>query len=60
MNSLSVISFLNELELFCLHTSIVIASTQLKGFKYCYLSLIILFDINHLFADSEVVSSITI
>ena len=34
--------------------------TQLNGFKYCYLTLIILFDITHLFAHSEVVASIAI
>ena len=34
-------------------------STQLNGFKYSYLTLIIWFNINHLFAHSEVVSSIT-
>ena len=60
VNSLSVISFLNELELICLHTSIVTVSTQLNGFNYCYLPLIILLNINHLFADSEVVASIAI
>ena len=32
------------------HTSNAIVSTQLNGFKYCYLTLIILFNINHLFA----------
>ena len=31
-----LISFLNELELICLQTSIAIVSTQLIGFKYCY------------------------
>ena len=55
--SLSVISFLNELQLIFLHTSIVIISTWLNGFNYCYL---ILFNINHLFAHSEVVTSIAI
>ena len=39
-------------------TSIVIVSTQLNGFKYCY--QIILFNINHYFADNEVVTSIAI
>ena len=33
--SLSAISFLNEFELICLYTSIVIVSTQLNGFYYC-------------------------
>ena len=60
MNSLLVISFLNELELICLHTCIVIVSRQLNGFNYCYLTLIILFNINYLFAHSEMVLSIAI
>ena len=55
-----VISFLNEFELICLYTSIDIVSTQLNGFNYCYLTLIILFIINHLFADSEVITNIGI
>ena len=58
--SLSVISFLNELELIYLHTSVAIVSTQLNGFNYCYLSLTIIFNINHLFAYNEVVTSIAI
>ena len=53
MNSLLVISFLNELELICLDTSIAIVSTQLNGFNYCHLKLIILFNTNHLFAHSH-------
>ena len=57
MNSWLLILFLNELEL-SLHTSIVIVCTQLTGFKYCYQTLIILLNINHLFANSEVISSI--
>ena len=60
MNCLLVISFLNDLELICLHTTIAIVSPQLKGSNYCYLTLIILFNINNLFADSEVVTSIAI
>ena len=44
MISLSVISVLNALELICLRTSIAIVSTQVNGFNYCYLTLIILFD----------------
>ena len=55
--SLLVISFLNKLELICLYTSI---PTQLNGFNYCYLKLIILFNIDNLLADSEVVTSIAI
>ena len=35
-------------------------STQLNGFSYCYLTLIISFMINHLFADSKVITSIAI
>ena len=40
--------------------SIAIVSTQLNGFNYWYLTLIFLFNINHLFADSKVVTSIAI
>ena len=58
MKSLLVLSFLNELELICLHTSIAIVSTQLNSFNYCFLKLIILFNINPLFVHSEVVTSI--
>ena len=43
MKSLLKILFLNELKLICLHTD---------SFKYGYLILIILFDINYLFAHS--------
>ena len=60
MNSSNVILFLNELELICLPTSIAFVSTQLNGFNYCDLTLIFLYDINHLFAHSEMVSSIAI
>ena len=60
MNSWLVISFFNELELICLHIRIAIVPTQLNGLNYCYLTLIILFNINHLFADSEVVTTIAI
>ena len=49
--SLSVISFWNELKLICLYTN---------NFNYYILTLTILFNINHLFADSEVVTSIAI
>ena len=54
--SLSVISFLDELELISLHTNIAIVSTQLNGFNYCYLAPIILFNINHLFTHRELYS----
>ena len=56
VNSL-VISFLNELQLICWYTCIAIISTRLNGFNYCYRTLIILFNVYHLFADSEVVTS---
>ena len=58
MKSLMVISFLNELELICLHSRIAIVSTQLNGFNYCYLRQIILFKITHLFEHIEVVAII--
>ena len=58
--SLYVISFLNEFEPICLNHNIAIVSTQLNGFNYCYITLIILFNIHHLFAHSEVVTSIAI
>ena len=51
-------SFLNELELICLYTCIAIVSIQLNGLIYCYKTLIILLNINHLFTDSEVVPTI--
>ena len=44
----------------CLHSSISIVSIQLNGFNYCYLTLIILFNINNLFVHSEVVTIIAI
>ena len=47
---MKVISFLKELELF-LHSRMAIVSTQLNGFKYFYINLIILFTIKHLFAE---------
>ena len=46
--------FLNEPELFFFG-----GGTQLNGFKYYYLILIIRVNINHLFADSEAVINIT-
>ena len=58
--SLQVILFLIDLELICLHTSPAIVSTQLNSFNYCNVTQIFLFNINHLFAHSEVVSSIAI
>ena len=41
-------------------TSTTIVSTQLNGFNYCYQTLIILFNINHLLAHNEVDTSIAI
>ena len=38
----------------------IIIETNFKSFCYCYLTLIILFNIDYLFAPSEVVTSITI
>ena len=58
--SSSVISFLNELEVICKYTSIAIVSTKLNGFNDWYLTMIILFNIKHLFAHREVVRRITI
>ena len=55
-----VFSFLNELELICLHSCILIVSTQLNSLNYFYETLIIQFDINHLFEDNEEVTSFTI
>ena len=55
-----IVSFLNVLELICLHISIVMISTQLNDLNYCYLSLIILFDMNLLFSHSELVTIIVI
>ena len=60
MNSFSVISFLNELELICLCTIFAIVSTLLNGFYYCSLTLKIQFDINHLFSDCEMVTAMVI
>ena len=58
--SLLAILFLNELKLISLHSSIIIVSTQLNSLKYCYLTLIILFNINYLFVHSEVDTGIAI
>ena len=46
--------------LISLHTIIAIVSIRLNGFNYCNLTLIILININNLFAHSEVVSTIAI
>ena len=58
--SFLVISFLKEFVLIYSHTTIAFVSTQLNGFNYWYLTQIILFDINRLFAHSEVVTTIAI
>ena len=57
-HSLEVISFLNKLEPICLHSTTAMVSTQLNGFKYCYLTIIILVNINLLFVYREVIKSI--
>ena len=49
---------MNYSYIFCIREFIV--CTQLNGFKYCYLTLIILLNINDLFAHSEMVSRIII
>ena len=54
-NNLAVISFLNELELICLHISIAAIFTLIKGCNYYYKTQIIQFDIYHLWADPAVV-----
>ena len=58
MNSLWVILILNEFESVGLYISIDIVCTQLNGFKYCWIALIIQFNISYLLAHSEVVLSI--
>ena len=55
MNSLYVISFLNELQLIYLYTCSAIVLIQTVS-----ITLIILFNINHLFADREMVTSVVI
>ena len=55
-----MILFSNEFELICSHTSIAIISRQLNELNYCYQIIITLFNINHLFAGSKVVTSIAI
>ena len=55
-----VILFLNEFELICLHTSIAVVYIWLNSFSYCYLTLIILFNINRLYAHSKRVTGIAI
>ena len=44
----------------CLPISYAVVSININGFNYCYQTLLILFTVNHLFADSEVVTSIAI
>ena len=48
---------------FCIlivHLLCTIVSTLLNNFNYCRQTFIILFDINHLFANNEVLTSIAI
>ena len=44
----------------CLHTRIDIVSKLLNGFNYCDLVNIVWFNINHLFKNSEIVTSIAL
>ena len=63
VNSLLVILYLNELEIIYLDTiknCYCLYATQMNGFNYCNQTLIILLNINHLFAHSEEVTSIAI
>ena len=53
-----VILFLNELKIIDLHTSIAIVGAQLNGFKYFYITLIVLSNINSLVARNELVQNI--
>ena len=43
-----------------MHINFTIVSIQLNVFNYCYLTQIILFNINDLFAESEMIKSIAI
>ena len=52
--------FIFKWELICLHTSISIVSSQLNSFNSCCLTHIILFNINPLLVDSEVISNYSI
>ena len=60
LNEFELFFFKNELELIWLHSCIAIVFTPLNGFNYSYLTLIILFNINHLFAYIEVIPNIAI
>ena len=40
----------------CLHTCSANVSTQIDDFDYCYLTIIIPFNMNHLFTQSEVLT----
>ena len=50
--TLTVFSFMNEVKLISLHTSIAILSTQLNYFRHCDITLIKLVNITHIFAHS--------
>ena len=60
MDIFLIISFLYVLELLCFHTSVAVASAYLNSFNYCYLTLINIFNINHLFVENEAPTSIAI
>ena len=51
---------LNDLEKKSLPSALAIVSTLFNDFTYCHLSKIVLFNINRLFADSKVVTVITV
>ena len=55
-----VFSFLNELELICMHTSMAIVSTQDNSFNYYFLGLIILFDVYPVLANYAGFTSIAL
>ena len=52
MQNSAHIYIVNKLELICTQLSIAIVCTKLDGFKYSTQTLIILFNINHLFANN--------
>ena len=58
--SLSIISFLNELEVIYFHTNVASVSILSNDFDCCNLTLIILFNTNNLFAHRNVIKSIAI
>ena len=53
-------NFILKLELISLHTKTATVSTYLNGFNFCNVTIVILFNINHLFGHSEVVTYIAV